>query len=189
MFTETDKKVLQVVLVFAVFAILGLFYYVWAFANPQLERLQKMEKKQAAAIKTRTAQLTELKRWEGKREDIRKIVDQLKERLRRLPQLVETFRFVNIIRQCMGKTNLSDMNIGRMKKVPMGAYEEMPYLINCRARYHDLGQFLTLIEQHPEQIIRVKRLTISNDANRPSRHPVRVTVATFVFTEKVPPGL
>jgi hypothetical protein len=49
-----------------------------------------------------------------------------------------------------------------------------------------LGQFLTLIEQHPDQIIRVKTMRIGNDPNRPSRHPVRMAVATFVFTEKVP---
>ena len=65
-------------------------------------------------------------------------------------------------------------------------YAEIPYRIDCRARYHDLGQFLALVEQHKEQIMRVKNLDLSADAKNPSRHKVDIQVATFFFTRSIP---
>jgi len=186
MFSENDKKILQTTLVAGVVAVLALTYYVWAFVNPDLGNLRT----EIATLKEQKTKkqgiLAELKKWEGRTGEIATIIQDLDQKVQRLPRSADTSKFLEILRECVRRTNLSDIKIGRLKSVPMGAYQEIPYMVTCRARYHDLGQFLTLVEQNPQQIMRVKTLTVSNDKNRPSRHTVVVQVATFVFTEPIP---
>lgn len=186
MFSETDRKVLQVILVVGVVAVLGLFYYVWATANPEKKRLDAAIAEHTTETKAKETELSNLKNWQEQADEISAIVRNLEQKIQRLPKTRGPREFFRILRQCVRITNLSDIKVGRLKRVPMGAYEEIPYMITCRARYHDLGQFLALIEQHREQIMRIKTLDISNDLKRPSRHPITLSVATFVFTEPLP---
>lgn len=185
MFSETDKKILQVVLVIGVVAVLGLFYYVWAVVNAEKRGLDKTIEAKQTEHRKASAELAELRKWEDKAGQIDKIVKQLEEKVKRLPRTVEARKFFSILRDCIRVTNLSVERIARIKLESMGAYSEIPYMISCRARYHDLGQFLMLVEQHREQIMRVKTLDVTNDPKRPSRHPVTLRVATFVFTQPV----
>jgi len=182
-FTDADKRVLQTALVAGVVALLGLFYYVWAIVNPEIKQLKSAVMTEEADIKVREAELAELKRWEGRAGEIAMIVKELNQKVQRVPKTSDPSEFLRILQECIRRTNLSDLKIVRLKNVPMGAYEEIPYTITCRARYHDLGQFLTLVEQNPQQVMRVKTLDVRNDLKRPSRHNVIVQLATFVFVE------
>jgi len=186
MFSEMDKKVLQVILVVGVVAVLGLFYHVWAKVNPEVKRRDAAIRANTAEIKRKKEELDDLKAWRARAAEIGVIVQSLEEKIARLPRTRSAREFFRILRECVRMTNLTDLKVQRLKEIPMGAYEEVPYLIVCRARYHDLGQFLALIEQHRSQIMRLKTLDISNDIKRPSRHPVTLRVATFVFTQPLP---
>jgi Tfp pilus assembly protein PilO len=180
MFSDKDKKMLQMIAVFAVVAVAGLFFY------------QRSTRAQAGAIDAKIATFTELQKSKSKElEELRLIMDRsaeigqmmtaIEEKRKRLPQTAEAREFYNIIRECIQITNLSELRIAPVAPVPMGLYEEVPYYITCRARFHELGQFLMLVEQHGKQIMRIKTLDIGNDLKRPSRHPVLVRLATFVF--------
>jgi Tfp pilus assembly protein PilO len=186
MFSESDKRTLQTAVVAGVVAMLGLFYYSWAFVNPDIGGTEKSIADLQEEIKRKEATLAELKKWEGRTNEIASIVQDLEAKVQRLPKTSEASDFLRILRDCVRRTNLSDIKIGRVRNVPMGAYEEIPYMITCRARYHDLGQFLTLVEQHPDQIMRLKTLSMASDLRRPSRLNVVVQVATFAFTESLP---
>jgi Tfp pilus assembly protein PilO len=186
MFSEADKKILQTALVGGVVAILGLFYYMWAVVNPEMASRDKDITSHTDLIKKKDAELAEIKRWEGRTAEIAAIIQQLDQKIKRLPGTSDASEFLRILRECVQITNLSDIRIGRVKNVPMGAYDEIPFMVTCRARYHDLGQFLTLVEQHPQRIMRVKTLNVTSDLARPSRHTAIVQVATFVFNESVP---
>jgi Tfp pilus assembly protein PilO len=186
MFNESDKKILQIVLVVGVVAGLGLFYYYWAMAKYQIKSLDDEITTLAEQKKKKSAELRELKQWAEREDEITQIVAQLEEKVQRLPKTPEARRFFSILRDCIRITNLSANKIARLKPEPMGAYSEIPYQISGSARYHDLGQFLMLVEQHREQIMRVKTLDVRNDMKRPSRHPLNLKVATFVFTQPLP---
>lgn len=188
MFSEQDKKVLQVILVIAVIAGLGLFYYSWAVVKYEVRRLDSDIKKYQQDKKTKQTQLRELKKWEGREAVIEQMAAELKRRVQRLPTSPEAREFYAILRQCIGMANLSEITkIVRTKGTDLGSdVAEIPYQITCRAGYHDLGKFLELVEQHPKQIIRLKSLDVQTDLKRPTQHKVSLEVATFVFTRPVP---
>ena len=60
-------------------------------------------------------------------------------------------------------------------------YTEIPYIVEAHGRYHALGQFLTLIEQNPQRFMRLKNLNIENNLDRPSIHPIKMEIPTFMF--------
>jgi len=186
MFSEADRKVLQTALIAGGIALLGLIYYIWASVNPEITQLDKAMSGYQEDLKKKHAELEQVKKWEARAGEIAAIVQQLEQKVQRVPKTAEPGEFFRLLRECVRRTNMTDIKIARLKNVPMGAYDEIPYTITCRARYHDLGQFLTLVEQHPQQIMRVKTLDVSNDAKRPSRHSVIVQLATFVFTQPFP---
>jgi len=186
MLSENDKKVLQVVLVVGVVAFIGLFYYSWAVVKGRMKNLDKTIKTAEETVRQKQQELSDMKKWQKRSAEIEGLITELQKKVSRLPSTVEAREFFSILRECVRMTNLTNIKIARVKSVSMGMYEEIPYAITCRARYHDLGQFLALVEQHRKQIMRIKTLDISNDPKRPSRHPVTMKIATFVFTKPLP---
>jgi len=186
MLSKADKKILQAVLVGAAVIIIGLVYYTMAFVNAEITGKDADIKANDALLKKHQDELTELKAWAGRSNEINAIINELLQKVQRLPRSVEASDFFRILRDCVHRTNLSEIKVAKLKSINMGAYEEIPYMITCRARYHDLGQFLTLVEQNAQQIMRVKTLDLFSDLKRPSRHRVSLQVATFVFTEPLP---
>ncbi|MCX8036522.1 MAG: type 4a pilus biogenesis protein PilO [Candidatus Sumerlaeia bacterium] len=189
MFSKQDKKILQAALVGGGIAVVGLIYYVMVYVSKEVASYEKAIKTSNDTYKKKQAELDDLRRWEQRKEEINALVNDLMEKVKRLPRSVEASDFFRILRDCVHRTNLSEIKVGRLKTVDMGAYNEIPYMVSCRARYHDLGQFLALIEQHSQQIMRIKTMDVYVDMKkRPSRHHVNLQIATFVFTEPVPRG-
>ena len=186
MFSDKDKKSLQLLLIFGVVAALGLFLYVRNVVKPELLALQDSTTKGQQALKEKRAELSELKRWEGREAEIQGTMTKLREKMMRLPTRIDSRQFVGILRDCILQASLSDIAVMQIKPTDMGLYQEVPYEIKCRAKYHDLGQFLMLAEQHAKQIMRVKTMDITNDMKRPSRHPVTLRLSTYVINKPVP---
>jgi Tfp pilus assembly protein PilO len=63
-------------------------------------------------------------------------------------------------------------------------YTEIPYTIEAHGRYHEIGQFLTLIEQNPQRFMRLRNFTAENNLERPSIHPVQMEISTFMFNQQ-----
>lgn len=60
-------------------------------------------------------------------------------------------------------------------------YTEIPYTVEAHGRYHELGEFLTLLEQNPQRFMRVRSFSVDNNMERPSVHPIKMEIATFMF--------
>jgi len=187
MWSEADKRILRPILIGGAVILAALLYYSWV-TNDEAKSMDDRIASLKEQSKAKEAELTEIKRWESRAPEIEDIVKDLQEKVKRLPRTVEASDFFRILRDCVLMTNLTDISVGRVKRANMGAYEEIPYVIDCRARYHELGQFLAIVEQHSQQIMRVRRLDILEDVGRPSRHKVSMEIATFVFTEQIPPA-
>ena len=187
MWSEADKRILRPVLIGGAVILAALLYYSWV-KNDEATSMDARIKGLEEQKKAKQLEMEEIKKWESRSAEIEDIVKDLQEKVKRLPRTVEASDFFRILRDCVLMTNLTDISVGRVKRANMGAYEEIPYLIDCRARYHELGQFLALVEQHSQQIMRVRKLDVLEDINRPSRHRVTIEIATFVFTEQIPPA-
>ena len=193
MLSETDKKILQVVLVVGLFSVVGLFYYSFGVVKDRVKRLNERINTTEKQIKEKETYVQDLREWQNRQADIQGLIQALNEEIKRLPTSIDERNFFQILAECIAKANLSDVKVTRPigrgrkgKQLDLGAYVERPYRIYCKARYHDLGQFLMLIEQHRERIMRLKTLDVSNNPKRPSRHPVNMQVATYVFTRPIP---
>jgi Tfp pilus assembly protein PilO len=180
MFSQRDKKTLQLVGVVAVVAIVGLFFY-QRQTKGEVAKMTTQITSLNEQFNAKKKELDELRIVLSRKDQITNMIAQIQEKRLRLPQTPEAREFYSILRECIQITNLSDIKIAPVEPVPMGLYEELPYVITCRARYHELGQFLMLVEQHSKQIMRIKTIDITNDLARPSRHPVTLRLATFCF--------
>lgn len=186
MFSDRDRYVLRNFLVLAVVATAAVGYYSWSVASTERQSRQKNIESLSEEVKAKEKMLVEIKKFIQDRDKIEVLVRQLAEKAKRLPWTVGAIEFYTVVGDCVRRTNISDMFITVRPPVVRGHFTEFPYQISCKARYHELGQFLTLIEQHSKQIIRIKSLEITNDLRRPSRHPVKMEMATFRFNQAIP---
>jgi Tfp pilus assembly protein PilO len=85
--------------------------------------------------------------------------------------LVSTLRVTGIIQETVKPENVRDR----------AQYTEIPYTVEAHGRYHELGQFLTLIEQNPQRFMRVKSFKLGTNLLRPSIHPIKMEITTFMF--------
>ena len=187
MFTETDKKVLQTGLVMAGILAFALLYYTFIMVKPQVQNDRKEAQKKRDEKKKLDEELAQLQEYKGKEAEIAAFIQQLYKEVERIPQAKEALEFSRIIEDSIRMTNVDYTGMLPQKSIPRGAYEEIAYLIDGRARYHDFGQFLAVIEQHKNRIMRIRKLTVTSDpAKSPARHKLSVEVATYYFTETLP---
>ncbi|MDX1972965.1 MAG: type 4a pilus biogenesis protein PilO [Candidatus Sumerlaeia bacterium] len=149
---------------------------------------------------SRTKHVADIKKFEQqiatsekKLRDLEKVLEDEEERRRldeivtaarrRLPDNPEAIDFIDIIRESARRTGLSFSALKPVAIRNRDSYREIPYEVTGSARYHEFGQFLNLIECHPERFMRVNSFTMTNDPKRPSIHPVKVEISTFMFQE------
>ncbi len=114
---------------------------------------------------------------------VKQRVQELEKRLPSTPQadqffqaLTEAIRVTDVINTVLEKQNINDR--GSVQ------YEEIPYKLEIKSRYHQFGQFLNIIEQNPERFMRVKSMTIRNEKGNPTLHPIDIQIATFRFISR-----
>ncbi|MFA5142830.1 MAG: type 4a pilus biogenesis protein PilO [Candidatus Omnitrophota bacterium] len=59
-----------------------------------------------------------------------------------------------------------------------GIYQEIPILVNARSGYHELGKFLSELE-NASRFMKVVDLELKENKSAPKRHDVEVLVATY----------
>jgi type IV pilus assembly protein PilO len=110
----------------------------------------------------------------------------VEEAIKRLPSRKDRFNFFIELSDVLQLTGVKYSRITPKKAIGKNFYTELPYEIKCLARYHEFGQFLNMIEQNPNRFMRVKSFVVRNDKDRPSLHPVTLSLATFMFNQKQP---
>ena len=103
--------------------------------------------------------------------------------IQRLPSRPDAPGFLVALVSILRQTGIIQRSVTPEETVNRTQYTEIPYEIDAFGRYHELGQFLTLVEQNPARFMRVKAMRVSNNLARPSIHPIELQISTFMFNQ------
>jgi Tfp pilus assembly protein PilO len=179
--TDPEKDKVKAFIILLVALAAGVGYYDFGMVSQTVAVNEAAIKRHEEAYKVEAATLAKMQAMIADRDKLMARKELLEKVIAKLPTDSDPSGFFQALEGILGITRMEYQSIN--KKDPRGAdeYTELPYSITSRARYHDFGQFLNLIEENPTRLMRVKTFTIENDDNRPSIHPVSVQVATFMF--------
>jgi Tfp pilus assembly protein PilO len=144
------------------------------------ERRIAQARKETEELKTQLAQINDLVNMKA---ELDRQAEAIAKVTRRLPSSPDAPGFLNALVSILGTTGIIQEEVRPDTNTARALYTEIPYKIKAQGRFHSFGQFLTLVEQNPERFMRVKNLTLTNNAQRPSIHPVELEIATFMFNE------
>ncbi len=99
-----------------------------------------------------------------------------------LPSSIDAPGFLNDLASALQVTQIDYTRLSPNEPNQKIGYTELPYNIVCDGRYHDFGQFLNLIEANPKRFMRVKSFDVKMNPDRPSWHPVQLSIGTFFLT-------
>lgn len=99
----------------------------------------------------------------------------------RLPSQQDPIEVFALLRSYFEGTDVQFTYLEPGRQTSRGRYFEYPFIIRGRARYHEFGQLVNLIECNPSRLMYVNSFRLTNDARRPSIHPMEVGVSTFTF--------
>ena len=165
--------------------IIGVTFYLYFMLGVKAisgknDQIEKTKKK----ISGLTAQLKEMDELDKVKDQFDIIAAKLDRISRRLPSIPEAPEFLNALSSAIRATGISARKLAPEKENDFDRFTEIPYSIEGVGRYHEIGQFLTIVEENPQRFMRVKSLKIENDKDRPSLHHFSMGIATFMFVEK-----
>lgn len=180
-FSEQQKSKLLIIGFVGAVLLVVVLYFHFIIGRGQ-ERDYKMRSqrltKEIAESKAELAEIKELMSQEAKLEQQRVLISKL---VKRLPASPDAPGFLTALVSILRTTGIIQETVKPEKLQSRSQYTEIPYSIQAHGRYHELGQFLTLVEQNPQRFMRVKSFTVENNLERPSVHPVKMEIATFMF--------
>ncbi len=182
--TPGQKDVIKAGFVLAILLFAGALYYYFFFVKADIEKKEKQIAQLNGEIKKLDQQLRDIEAQLGNPEELKLKKEFLEKIAAKLPDSPDAPGFFEALRDILSATNIEYTELVPEKHNSYSIYTEIPYKIKCKARYHDFGHFLNLIEENPKRFMRVKTFTIENQDNRPSIHPVTIDVATFMFVKK-----
>jgi Tfp pilus assembly protein PilO len=179
--SEKNKQVLLVgtIIGCALLGIMGYFYFMFVKADvdradKEIATLQADNRKARDQLRTYRAFLQD--------EATRRLVEDQFERIAsRLPSGQDPVDVFDILRGYFEGTDVQFTNLETTNPVNRGRFTEYPFKIKGSARYHEFGQLVNLIECDPKRLMRVNELKLANNPNRPSIHPMELTLSTFTF--------
>lgn len=161
--------------------LIGFFHFMYGQGLiAQDDRMRGDAEKKLVSLNDELKQITELV---GQKEELERQSEMIRRVTQRLPSSPDAPGFLNALLMTLSTTGIVQDEVKPVEKEKRALYTEIPYTIQAQGRYHAIGQFLTLIEQNPDRFMRVKSLEIGNDANRPSIHPIKMDVTTFMFNQ------
>jgi len=182
--TPQQKDIVKAGIVLAVLIFAGVCYYYFYWAKSSIQMREKQVAELQKDIKKIEQEIRDIEAQFGNPEELKAKRTFLEKIARKLPDRVDAQGFFEALVAILGATNIDYSELTPKPPISRSIYTEIPYEIRCKARYHDFGHFLNLIEENPNRFMRVKTFTIENQAERPSIHPILIEVATFMFVKK-----
>jgi Tfp pilus assembly protein PilO len=185
---EQDKKTLQIGLFLCALILVGA---VWAkFQIFSVTNTRTMGEIDAINAEVRVQQQlrNDLLDLRDRRDEIEALASRILLASSRLPSTREAREFYGELQQIVGTTQFDWNEFHPQRERTHQLYTEIPYRIAARSNYHEFGQFLNLIEENPSRFMRISRIDITNDRDRPVNHPVDVEITTFMLHD-LPAGL
>lgn len=182
--TPKQRDIVKAGGILAAFLLILAAYYFFGIVQPDIARCDEeiaKVKKEVDVLKSKLADMdaaaANLKAMEEKKALLTEIA-------KKLPNSIDAPAFLQAMVDILTATRVEYQELSPGKEMVRNVYTEIPYAVKCRARYHDFGQFLNLIEENPKRFMRVKTFTIENNNDRPSVHPISVGIATFMFNSR-----
>lgn len=182
--TPQEKDAVKAGAILAVVLIAGLYYYDFQILDADVKKNSKQVEELKKQITEHKARIKEFDLMAQNMEEVRRQQALLAEVAKRLPKSADPQGFFLALEPVLRATQFEYSELLPQPTAERTAYIEIPYRIVGRSRYHDFGQFLNMIEENPDRLMRIKSFTIENQVMRPSIHPVQVEVASFMFTQK-----
>ncbi|MDK2970362.1 MAG: Pilus assembly protein PilO [Candidatus Sumerlaeota bacterium] len=180
-FTEKQKQVLIVGLLFCGILLAFTIYFQFMFFKADVAAAKKDAAKKETEIANLEKDIRQMREFINNDEELARLQERVEIAKKRLPSDPQAIQFLELLRDSLQKTNVSFSRIEKESTVTRSMYNEIPYVVKGSARYHEFGQFINLIECHPERFLRVSEFTLDNNNNRPTIHPMNVRISTFMF--------
>lgn len=116
-------------------------------------------------------------------------INELKERLVKLREILpsrsEAGKFYSNLNFLANENKVYIQSIKAARKVVTDVYIELPYSLELKAGYHDVGKFFASLANFPK-IINVKNLSMTKIKNEKQRYSVAVscTASTYIYNEQ-----
>jgi len=178
---ENQQKTLIVGVIFAVLALVAVIVLNVTYFSTQRTELQQNISTAETEITNLESERALMRSFLGNEAEHRDLMQRVEDARRRLPSDPQAFQFLEILRDTLSNTNVNFSFLSQENSIRRSMYEEIPYRVRGAARYHEFGQFINIIECHPERFMRVSTFSLSNDTRRPSIHPIEVGISTFMF--------
>ncbi len=182
--TAQQKDAIKAGFILAFVLLGGLGAYYWKFTQPEIASAKESVAGLNTEIGTLKNQLKDMDEAASNVEKLREKQRLLEEVAAKLPSTVAPQEFYRALEEILKITRVSYSELSQLPLLERAIYTEIPYQIVGSGRYHDFGQFLNLVEENPNRLMRIKTFVIENDDNRPSVHPLKVQLATFKFNKK-----
>jgi len=182
--TVQQKDGIKAGFILAAVLFVGVGAYWYQFAKPEVAAAETTVAKLDGEIKDLQQQVREMDLAAENIEKLKEKQRLLEEVAAKLPSTVAAPEFYKALEEILQITRLSYSELSQQPLLERTIYTEIPYQIVGRGRYHDFGQFLNLVEENPNRLMRIKTFVIENDDTRPSVHPLKVQLATFKFNKK-----
>lgn len=181
---DTQKSALLIT-VFAgcvCLVMIGFFYFM--LGRAQIAKYENLEQRYQRELSEKKGELNRIQTQLAMKDELDRQAEMIEKFTRRLPSSPDAPGFLNALVMILGTTGIVQEEVKPAGTVKQTLYTEIPYTVKAYGHYHALGQFLSLIEQNADRFMRVKHITIKNNPDRPSMHPVEMEIATFMFNEK-----
>jgi len=179
-----DKKT-QVMILAGLLSILAVIVYASFILIPQIERVFEavgQASKAGADLKVAQDNIANMLKYKANLDVYEEKVDRYEKMLpakQEIPALLESL-------SSMAKN--SDVKIvgimpvvGKGDKVKKGQiYKEIPILINAQSGYHELGKFLSNME-NADRFMKVSDIQIKSNSQIPRKHDVEILVLTYIL--------
>jgi Tfp pilus assembly protein PilO len=183
-FTEQQKSQMLIIGFLGLALIAVLAWYHLMFARPKIEELNQQTSTLERQVAQKEAELKEIQTLLAQRERLEERRRMIARVMRRLPSTPDAPGFLISLVEVLRQTGIIQRLVKPEATRNRVDYTEIPYSVSAFGRYHELGQFLTLVEQNPDRFMRVRQMTVTNTIARPSIHPIEIEITTFMFNRK-----
>jgi Tfp pilus assembly protein PilO len=182
-FSEKQKSQMMIIGFMGLAVIAVLAWYHLMFARPKVEELGRQSATVQRQIDQKNGELKEIQTLLAQRERLEERRRMIARVMRRLPSTPDAPGFLVSLVEVLRQTGIIQRLVKPEATRNRADYTEIPYAVSAFGRYHELGQFLTLVEQNPDRFMRLRQMRVTNTIARPSIHPVELEITTFMFNK------
>jgi len=182
-FTPKQRDILTAVRILVAMAVFGGLYLHFFFWSSSVKNCKAAIQTAETDNRIITVSLREIQEKLDNQDEIKRKAQYVTQVASMLPSSTDAPGFLNDLAEALQTTTIDYTRLKPNEPDKQIGYTELPYNIVCDGRFHDFGQFLNLIEASPKRFMRIKSFEIGMNNERPSLHPVQLSIATFFLTK------